>query len=67
MARQPVSEIVKLSAIRKQKARRAKQARAAANRIAFGRSKAERELTQARAEKSRRALDACRIETGEDQ
>jgi len=62
-----MGEVVRLGFIRKQAARRAKQVRAAANRLAFGRSKAERKLTEARAEKAKRELDAGRIETGEGQ
>jgi hypothetical protein len=62
-----MGEVVKLGSIRKQAARRAKEIRAAANRVAFGRSKSERKLAEARAEKTRRELDACRIETGEGQ
>jgi hypothetical protein len=62
-----MGEVVKLGSLRKQAARRAKEIRAAANRVAFGRSKNERKLAEARAEKARRDLDACRIETGEDQ
>jgi len=62
-----MGEVVRLGFIRKQAARRAKQIRAAANRLAFGRSKAERKLAEARADKARRELDAGRIETGEGQ
>jgi hypothetical protein len=62
-----MGEVVRLGFIRKQAARRAKQARAAANRLAFGRSKAQRKLAEARAEKAKRELDAARIETGEAQ
>jgi hypothetical protein len=61
-----MSEVVRLGPVRKQAARRAREARAAANRLAFGRSKAERKLTDAREDKARRELDGCRIETGED-
>jgi len=60
-----MGDIVRLGFVRKQAARRAKQVRGAANRLAFGRTKAERKLEKARAEKTRRELDACRIETGE--
>jgi hypothetical protein len=62
-----MGEVVKLGFVRKRAARRAKQARAAANRLAFGRSKAERKLAEAREEMAKRELDACRIETGEGQ
>ena len=62
-----MGEVVRLGLIRKHASRRAKQLRAAANRLAFGRSKDERKLAEARAKKARRELDACRIETGEVQ
>jgi len=60
-----MGEVVRSGPVRKQAARRAKEARAAANRLAFGRSKAERKLNEARADKERRDFDGCRIETGE--
>ena len=62
-----MGEVVGLRSIRKRAARRAKEVRAAENRLAFGRPKAERKLAEARADKARRELDACRIETGEGQ
>ena len=61
-----MGEVVRLGFNRKQAARRAKQVRAAANRLAFGRSKAERKLAEACADKAKREFDAGRIETGED-
>jgi Domain of unknown function (DUF4169) len=60
-----MGEVVRLGPVRKQAARRAKEARAAVNRLAFGRSKVERKLSEARADKAKRELDGCRIETGE--
>jgi hypothetical protein len=60
-----MGEVVRLGLLRKQAARRAKQVSAAANRLAFGRSRAERKLAEAREKKAERELDACRIETGE--
>jgi len=60
-----MGKVVRLGPVRKQAARRAKEVRAAVNRLAFGRSKAERKLTEARADKERRDFDGCRIETGE--
>jgi hypothetical protein len=62
-----MGELVRLRSIRKRAARHAKEVRAAENRLAFGRPKAERKLVEARADKARRELDACRIETGEGQ
>lgn len=60
-----MGEVVRLGPVRKRAVRRAKETRAAANRLAFGRSKAERKLTEAPADKERRDFDGCRIETGE--
>jgi hypothetical protein len=56
-------EIVNLRRARKAMTRRRDAARAAENRLAHGRSKSERTLDEARAEKARRELDAHRIET----
>jgi Domain of unknown function (DUF4169) len=42
-----MAEIVNLRQARKQKARAEKDVKAAGNRVAFGRSKAERKLTEA--------------------
>jgi hypothetical protein len=58
-----MGEIVNLHKTRKGAARRRDAARAAENRLVHGRSKAERKLEEARAEKARRELDAHRIET----
>ena len=58
-----MGEIVNLRNARKAAARRRDAAQAAENRLTHGRSKAERTLEEARAEKSRRELDAHRIET----
>lgn len=57
-----MTEIINLRQARKQKAR--SEARAAANARAaqFGRSKAERLLEEARAEKARAALDGHRLD-----
>ena len=48
---------VNLNRFRKQKARAEKKARADENALRFGRSKAEKELDRARAEKASRDLD----------
>jgi hypothetical protein len=57
-----MSEIVNLNAARKAKARASQEAQAAANRAAFGRSKAQR-LKDAATEAARtRALDQTRRE-----
>jgi hypothetical protein len=52
-----MAEIVNLRQARKQKARSDKEAKAAENRLAFGRTKAERTLSEART-----GLDARRLE-----
>ncbi|TDK50307.1 DUF4169 family protein [Antarcticimicrobium luteum] len=49
---------VNLNRFRKDKARAGKKARADENAVKFGRSKAEKDLDRARAEKSRRDLDS---------
>jgi hypothetical protein len=43
----PMAEIISLKTVRKQKARSAKEAQAEQNRISFGRTKAEKQLTAA--------------------
>jgi len=58
-----MGEIVNLRTARKAAIRRRDAVRAAENRLAHGRSKTERALDEARAEKARRELDAHRIET----
>ena len=61
-----MGEVVRLSLVRKQAARRARELRAVANRIVFGRPKAERKLAEAQREKASRELEALRLDTGED-
>jgi hypothetical protein len=58
-----MGDLVNLRRARKAAKRREDAVRAAENRIAHGRSKAERALEEARVEKSRRELDAHRRET----
>jgi hypothetical protein len=53
-----MAEIINLRQARKQKARAEKEARADHNRIAFGRTKAEKELTKAEKELAQRRLDS---------
>ncbi len=53
-----MAEIINLRRARKRKERAEKEARAADNRLAFGRSKAERTLSDARKELAERRLDA---------
>ncbi|HET9576458.1 MAG TPA: DUF4169 family protein [Usitatibacter sp.] len=57
-----MGEIVSLKLHRKRKSRAEKDAQAAENRVAFGRPKAERELTEARNEKSEKDLDGHKRE-----
>jgi hypothetical protein len=53
-----MAEIINLRQARKQKARAEKEARADQNRVSFGRTKAEKELTKAEREKARRHIDS---------
>lgn len=59
-----MSKVVNLNRVRKDKARAGKKAQADANAVKFGRSKAEKADTQARADKARRDLDGHRREPG---
>lgn len=52
-----MAEIINLRQARKNKARADKEARAAENRIAFGRTKAEKSLTQAERDMAARRID----------
>ncbi|WP_243371725.1 DUF4169 family protein [Microvirga solisilvae] len=53
-----MAEIINLRQARKNKARADKEARADQNRITFGRTKAEKELTKAERELAQRRIDA---------
>ena len=53
-----MAEIINLRRARKRKERAEKEGQAADNRLAFGRSKAERTLTNARKNLTERRLDA---------
>ncbi len=53
-----MAEIINLRQARKNKARADKEARAAENRIAFGRTKVEKSLTQAERDMAARRIDA---------
>ncbi|SDD80288.1 DUF4169 family protein [Ruegeria marina] len=53
---------VNLNQFRKQKARAEKKARAEQNVVKFGRSKAEKQLDRARADKARRDLEGHEVE-----
>ncbi len=55
-------DVVNLRQFRKQKARSEKDKQAEQNRIAFGRTKAEKTLTRALHDKAEKALDQGRLE-----
>ena len=55
-------DVVNLRQVRKQKARSDKEKQAEQNRIAFGRTKAEKSLTRALNDKAEKALDQGRLE-----
>jgi hypothetical protein len=57
-----MGDVVSLKLHRKRRARTEREAEAEQNRISFGRSKAERELTTAQNEKARLDLDALKRE-----
>ena len=57
-----MAEIVSLNRFRKEKARGEARAKADANAVKFGRTKAEKELEKARAEQTARALDGAKRE-----
>ena len=61
-----MGEIVSFRRARKRAERRLAEKTASANRLRYGRSKAERELEADRDVKARRALDGHRIETGDE-
>jgi len=62
-----MGDIVNLRTARKRAKRRQADKEAASNRLAHGRSKAERVLDQSRSDKARNGLDQHRIETGDGQ
>ena len=61
-----MGDVIKLREARKRADRLNKEERAAANRLRYGRSKAERNLQTARDAKHRKTLDHHRIETGDE-
>ncbi len=61
-----VAEIVNLRQARKRRARQEKAAKAAENRRAFGRSKAERTSDEAEREKLQSTLDGQKLEGDEE-
>lgn len=57
-----MGEIVNLKRARKDKARRERDSEAAANRLRFGRTKAQKKLDQDTAERSKHSIDGKRLE-----
>ncbi len=57
-----MADVVNLNQARKAKAKADDKARAAENRVRFGRSKAEKSVEAARAEKLKRDLDGAKRE-----
>ena len=60
-----MAELVNLRTARRQAKRRQDEERAHANRLAYGRSKTERELAAAKEAKAKRDLDGHRINEGD--
>ncbi|WP_416407108.1 DUF4169 family protein [Agrobacterium rosae] len=58
-------DIVNLRQFRKQKARDEKEKQAEQNRLTFGRTKAEKNLTSALNDKAARELDQSKLDKGE--
>jgi hypothetical protein len=56
------ADVINLRRARKAKARTEREKTAADNRVAFGRSKAEKQLTKAEREREQRAIEAHRRE-----
>lgn len=61
------AEIVNLRRARKQRARQDAEKTAEQNRISFGRSKAERKLTEAERDKAARTLEGHRLPGSDDE
>lgn len=62
-----MAEIINLRWARKQRARQDADEQAQQNRIAFGRTKAERQLTKAERDKAARTLDGHRLTSPDDE
>lgn len=61
------ADVVNLRQFRKAKTRTQKEKQAEQNRLTFGRSKAERNLTDARNAKAEKTLDQGRLDRSEDE
>ncbi|WP_082543303.1 DUF4169 family protein [Sphingomonas sp. Leaf339] len=57
-----MAEIINLRTVRKARAREAASAAADANRIAHGRTKAEKQAARIEAERARRLLDGAKLD-----
>lgn len=62
-----MAEIINLRRVRKQRARQEAEQQAQQNRITFGRTKAERSLTEAERDKAARTLDGHRLARPDDE
>ncbi len=62
-----MAEIINLRRVRKQRARQEAEQQAQQNRIAFGRTKAERSLTEAERDKAARTLDGHHLARPDDE
>jgi hypothetical protein len=62
-----MAEIINLRRVRKQRARQEGEQQAQQNRIAFGRTKAERSLTEAERDKAARTLDGHHLARPDDE
>jgi hypothetical protein len=60
------AEIINLNQVRKNRARAEKEKSASENRILFGRTKAEKNLTRARNDKAEKTLDQGKIDQPDD-
>jgi hypothetical protein len=61
-----MSNVVNLNQARKRRARAAAEEQAAANRLKFGRTKAQKQRDAAEADEARRKLDRLRLEPPAD-
>jgi hypothetical protein len=61
-----MGNVIKFRVERKRRERQREEAHASANRLLYGRSKAERKLQHARDAKAHADLDRHRIETGDE-
>ena len=61
-----MSNVVNLNKARKRQARERAEQQAAANRVHFGRTKAQKQRDAAEAEEARRKLDRLRLEQPKD-